>query len=78
MPFLSLSPDPATSYEIPYEGSPRTTTRLTFEVTSAEVIKEARSGSVLPGHSSHVVSTTSLLSLSVMITLVECVCMRWS
>lgn len=46
--------DVATSYHIPYEGSPRSTTRVTFEVKSAEVIKEARSSSVFPGHSSHV------------------------
>ncbi|KAK7505236.1 hypothetical protein BaRGS_00003398 [Batillaria attramentaria] len=50
----SSDKDLAAAYDIKYEGSPRSNSRVTFEVTSAEVIKEARSSPVLPGHSSHV------------------------
>ena len=43
-------------YPVVYEGSQSSTCQVVFEVTSAEVIKDPRSVSVLPGHSSHVVS----------------------
>lgn len=61
------SPDGDTDmlkYPVPYEGSQRDTCRVTFEVTSAEVIKETRSSSVLPKTSSHVDYTIMISSSS--------------
>ncbi|XP_076449457.1 sorting nexin-20-like [Babylonia areolata] len=65
-------------YPVPYEGSQRDTCRVTFEVTSAEVIKEMRSSSVLPGSSSHVDYTIMISSSSGLKDIATCIVRRYS
>ena len=63
--FTSISDiSDVSSYQVPYAGSYSSTCRVNFEVTSAEVIKNAPSTSVLSCHSGHVVSCLLSFCLS--------------